>query len=597
MLCNPQYIFHNVTWAVTSWGTFVFEPGRNDGGVFALAPPDARAGDSRIFPAGYQSLVGASKTYLLGIDGGEACKTAADAVAGTTESARKYANGILCRRPVRRLNIWSRGLTDGCTMVQPDGTVKKSCVQDGCRIRQNPGVDPPLWTQLTSIAPSLKVQVYQDGVEVSGGAVEWWQIAQDGQTLKQGFPLAVALGDDLSYRIALADKCTVVPGTAEQEAAAATVCLAPADGACGAKLAGEGSCNYVPGDIPSDWVVEFSDTIMSHRFGVEAVALEMQGRECGIVTSQHDRRFLDGNQGGDPSSFGAAAAPPPPPRSVAANSGAGAATGLTFIADCDITCVGLKFSASIVEGQDVCSAAGCGSGAPFVGLSSFGCSGSSNSWGGDCCNVQTCAGAPPPPPPAGPAPPPGATDHALGAAATGSSGGHGADMAVDGKDGTRWESSSSDPQWLELDLGSVQSLCSAQILWETAYSRNFVIQTSATGGEFAEDWASILTVTDQELPHVRDQINYIFAADSSARYVRFYGTERATVWGHSFWRLSLYSVCPEGSVPPPPGCVPPGTGVHSPSSVCSAGDTGFDMCFLHYIPLVIIHAKYNQRGV
>ena len=99
---NPQYIFHNVTWAVSSSQAFVFEPVRNDGGVFALAPPDALAGTSRIFPEGYQALVGASKTYLLGIDGGEACKTAAEVVDGTSESPGKYARGILCRRPVRR---------------------------------------------------------------------------------------------------------------------------------------------------------------------------------------------------------------------------------------------------------------------------------------------------------------------------------------------------------------------------------------------------------------------------------------------------------------------------------------------------------------
>eukprot|EP01051_Picozoa_sp_SAG22_P006118 SAG22_NODE_389_length_11276_cov_12.397244_6_plen_1512_part_00 len=555
MLCNPQYIFHNVDWHVTSRRTFVFEPWFvNDGGIFALAPPDARGNNSRIFPPGFHSLVGGSKTYLLGIRGNP-CSTAADAVRGTSDSEQKYARGILCRRPVRRLNIWSRGLRDGCSAIQ-------SSVQEGCKRRLNPGQDPPEYFHMASQAPTLQVRVYEHNQLVAQSNVEWWQIARDGQTLKQGWPLAVALGDDLSYSLALADRCVVNLGTAEQENATETTCSPPVNGSC-TRLTGLGNCTYVPtGDIPSDWVIEFSDNIMGNRFGVETLALDVQGRECGgHVTSQHDRKWLDGNQGGNPTQFGLRAAPPPAPRSVAASSGAGAVSGLSFVADCDVTCVGLVFTTSVVQGEDVCAAAGCGAAAPFVGLSSFGCSGAANSWGGDCCNVNTCVGAPapPPPPPAGPAPPPGATDYALGAAATASSGN--ADRAVDGNDGSRWESAFTDPQWLELDLGSVRQLCAAQIKWEAAYSRDFMIQKSATGSVDAEDWSPILTVMAQELPHVRDQVSYILTANSTARYVRFYGTARATVWGHSFWRLSLFSVCPEGSGPPPPAtdCTPPVT--------------------------------------
>ena len=125
-----------------------------------------------------------------------------------------------------------------------------------------------------------------------------------------------------------------------------------------------------------------------------------------------------------------------------------------------------------------------------------------------------------------------------------------ASRANDGNDGSRWESDHTDsPQWLELDLGQVRTLCSAQILFQTAYSRTFQFQTSATGGAAADDWGDspILTVTGQELSNVRSQVGYNFAAGSSARFLRFYGTERATVWGHSFWRLSLYSTCADGS--------------------------------------------------
>lgn len=40
--------------------------------------------------------------------------------------------------------------------------------------------------------------------------------------------------------------------------------------------------------------------------------------------------------------------------------------------------------------------------------------------------------------------------------------------AVDGNTGTRWSSAFADPQWLEVDLGSSQSICQVGLQWETA---------------------------------------------------------------------------------------------------------------------------------
>ena len=50
--------------------------------------------------------------------------------------------------------------------------------------------------------------------------------------------------------------------------------------------------------------------------------------------------------------------------------------------------------------------------------------------------------------------------------------------AVDGNTGTRWSSAFSDPQWLEVDLGSAQAICQVTLKWETAYATAFQIQTS-----------------------------------------------------------------------------------------------------------------------
>ncbi|KAK3268715.1 hypothetical protein CYMTET_22797 [Cymbomonas tetramitiformis] len=226
MLCNPQYVFLNSTWQVTGENTFQFLA-ENDAGVFALAPPDAANAEGRIFPTGYQALVGGSKTYLLALDHGATCRTATEVVGES--AAGRYGHGILCRKPVRRLNVWSRA-------------------------------------QTSAGAPRLQLEVLQDGVAVATGLVEYWQIGNDGDTKKQGYPMAVTVTD-------------------AEETNSTTVY----------RLSLEGG-----GEIPSDWVIEFSDRIMGHRFGVEFIHLEAAGRECGNKTSsQHDRRWLDGNQDGD----------------------------------------------------------------------------------------------------------------------------------------------------------------------------------------------------------------------------------------------------------------------------------------------------------
>ncbi|HEY4701807.1 MAG TPA: discoidin domain-containing protein, partial [Streptosporangiaceae bacterium] len=63
----------------------------------------------------------------------------------------------------------------------------------------------------------------------------------------------------------------------------------------------------------------------------------------------------------------------------------------------------------------------------------------------------------------------GTTNLALNKTATASStesGAYPASDAVDGNTGTRWSSAFSDPQWLEVDLGSSQSICSVTLNWE-----------------------------------------------------------------------------------------------------------------------------------
>src|ERR1700726_1141440 len=66
-----------------------------------------------------------------------------------------------------------------------------------------------------------------------------------------------------------------------------------------------------------------------------------------------------------------------------------------------------------------------------------------------------------------------------------------ASNAVDGNTGTRWSSAFSDPQWLEVDLGSSQTICQVTLNWEAAYATGFQIQVSTDNST----WTSIYSTT------------------------------------------------------------------------------------------------------
>ncbi|HEY9244954.1 MAG TPA: discoidin domain-containing protein, partial [Streptosporangiaceae bacterium] len=101
--------------------------------------------------------------------------------------------------------------------------------------------------------------------------------------------------------------------------------------------------------------------------------------------------------------------------------------------------------------------------------------------------------------------------------------------ATDGNSGTRWSSAFSDPQWLEVDLGSTHTISQVVLNWETAYATAFQIQTSADG----TNWTTIYSTSSgtggvQTIP-----------VSGSGRYVRMYGTQRATQYGYSLWEFQV----------------------------------------------------------
>ena len=127
----------------------------------------------------------------------------------------------------------------------------------------------------------------------------------------------------------------------------------------------------------------------------------------------------------------------------------------------------------------------------------------------------------------------GTTNIALNKPATSSSNenaGTTPNLAVDGNAGTRWSSAFSDPQWIYVDLGSTQNICRVKLNWEAAYGRSYQIQTSPN----ATTWTNIYSTTTGN-----GGIDDV-TVSGSGRYVRMYGTVRATIYGYSLWEFEVY---------------------------------------------------------
>ncbi|WP_433171868.1 beta-1,3-glucanase family protein [Actinoallomurus sp. CA-150999] len=107
-----------------------------------------------------------------------------------------------------------------------------------------------------------------------------------------------------------------------------------------------------------------------------------------------------------------------------------------------------------------------------------------------------------------------------------------ASAAVDGNAGTRWSSAFSDPQWLQVDLGSSQQICQVALTWEAAYATSFQIQVSDSG---AGGWTTIYSTTTGT--GGMQTLN----VSGTGRYIRMYGTARGTQYGYSLWEFAVYS--------------------------------------------------------
>lgn len=114
-----------------------------------------------------------------------------------------------------------------------------------------------------------------------------------------------------------------------------------------------------------------------------------------------------------------------------------------------------------------------------------------------------------------------------------------ASNAFDNNLATRWSSAYSDPQYIYVDLGIAYPLCEVVLNWETAYGKNFTIDISND----AATWTNVATITNNA------STTNTISITGTGRYVRMYGTARATGYGYSLYEFQVYGTTSSPSCP------------------------------------------------
>ncbi len=190
----------------------------------------------------------------------------------------------------------------------------------------------------------------------------------------------------------------------------------------------------------------------------------------------------------------------------------------------------------------------------------------------------------------------GTSDAAQGRPATASStesAAYPASAAVDGDAGTRWSSAFSDPQWLQVDLGSSQAVCGVALNWEAAYATGFQIQVGD-----GSTWTTIYSTT------TGTGGNQTLTAAGTGRYVRMNGTARATPYGYSLFSFVVHvaggatattpaTTTPTTTTPTTPATTtPPSGGSTMPDSFW--GDTSTIPAAQNVVELKILNRTNGQ---
>lgn len=102
----------------------------------------------------------------------------------------------------------------------------------------------------------------------------------------------------------------------------------------------------------------------------------------------------------------------------------------------------------------------------------------------------------------------------------------------DGDLTTRWASSYTDAEWLQLELAQPARVASARLFWEAACASSYKIQVSNDGTTWS-DAATVGTSTCKD-----DTVT--LQAPDPVKFVRMQGGKRATTYGYSLYELWLF---------------------------------------------------------
>jgi endoglucanase Acf2 len=121
---------------------------------------------------------------------------------------------------------------------------------------------------------------------------------------------------------------------------------------------------------------------------------------------------------------------------------------------------------------------------------------------------------------------------ALGKPATASSSGTANVLAYlnDGLTGTRWESSTTDAEWVRVDLGGVYDLDRVVLNWEAAFGQQYDVLLSSDDVTYAPIYFQNAGGGGRE----------DLALSGTGRYLKLNLRKRGTQWAYSLWELEVY---------------------------------------------------------
>lgn len=135
------------------------------------------------------------------------------------------------------------------------------------------------------------------------------------------------------------------------------------------------------------------------------------------------------------------------------------------------------------------------------------------------------------------------------------------DKIIDKNYGSRWETEYSDPQYFTIALDKTYTLNGMKIYWETAASKQYVIQTSTDN----TNWTTVFEQKvgnagsgygDDKLSSGLESIEFDTVTD--ANYIRLYSTARTTGYGVSIFEARLFGTESEQQITPDVPEVEPG---------------------------------------